>query len=304
MNRLKLFLVCSALFAAAPLSGAGLLDFVFGKRDIEVITVTDMSPEGRLVRRPTPEKPVYYLAVSVGFRDLGGLVGGEKHPPDDEMIRTISKVLAKQGYLPATQNSPKPTLALMLAWGTLNTDLEYGFNPDQPPRQRNRQQILKFLGGYKMGFSDSNFDPLIPQLGGLSFMNFDSQQLYDLASEDLYIAVVSAYDLNALAEKKKKMLWTTRISCPSRGFWLGDVLPTMMAISGPNIGREMNKPSWVNASEKYKPDVKIGDPVMVEYLEKGALPVVDASKTISTKSTKPPAKSPPAKTTPASPEKP
>lgn len=304
MNRLKLFLVCSVLFAAAPLSGAGLLDFVFGKRDIEVITVTDMSPEGRLVRRPTPEKPVYYIAVSVGFRDLGGLVGGEKHPPDDEMIRTISKVLAKQGYLPATQNSPKPTLALMLAWGTLNTDLEYGFNPDQPPRQRNRQQILKFLGGYKMGFSDSNFDPLIPQLGGLSFMNFDSQQLYDLASEDLYIAVVSAYDLNALADKKKKMLWTTRISCPSRGFWLGDVLPTMMAISGPNIGREMNKPSWVNASEKYKPDVRIGDPLMVEYLDKGPLPVVDLSKTPANKSPKPPARSVPPRAAPPKPEKP
>ena len=304
MIRPPFLLVCLAFFALSPICRAGLLDFVFGKRDIEVITVTDMSPEGRLVRRATPEKPVYYIAVSVGFRDLGGLVGGEKHPPDDEVIRTISKVLAKQGYLPATKGSPAPTLALMLAWGTLNTDLEYGFNPDQPPRQRNRQQILKFLGGYKMGFSDNNFDPLMPQLGGLSFMNFDSQQLYDLASEDLYVAVVSAYDLNALAEKKKKVLWTTRISCPSRGFWLGDVLPTMMAISGPNIGREMAKPSWVNASEKYKPDVKIGDPVMIEYLEKGALPVVDVSKTLSNKSAKPPAKSPPAKTTSPSPEKP
>ena len=284
MIRPQLFVVCLALVGTSPLCRAGLLDFLFGKRDIEVITITDMSPEGRLMRRPTTENPAYYIAVSVGFRDLGGLVGGEKQPPDDEVIRTISKVLAKQGYLPATQNSPKPTLVLMLAWGTLNTDMEYGMNPDAPPRQRNRQQILKFLGGYKMGFSDSTFDPLTPPLGGLSFMDFDSQALYDLASEDFYIAVISAYDLNALAEKKKKMLWTTRISCPSRGFWLPDVLPTMMAISGPNIGREMAKPSWINASEKYKPDVQIGDPILVEYLEKGALPVVDVSKTPAAKS--------------------
>jgi len=146
-----------------------------------------------------------------------------------------------------------------------------------------------------MGFSDSTFDPLTPPLGGLSFMDFDSQALYDLASEDLYVAVISAYDLNALSEKKKKMLWTTRISCPSRGFWLPDVLPTMMAISGPNIGREMTRPFWVNASDKYKPDVQIGDPVLVEYLEKGALPVVDVSKTPAAKATSPATKGPASK---------
>lgn len=305
MIRPPFLLVCCALLAAAPTSRAGVLDFVFGKRDIEVITITDMSPEGRLMRRPSAAHPVYYIAISIGFRDLGGLVGGEKQPPDDMVIRTISKVLAKQGYLPATTHSPKPTLVLILAWGTLNTDMEYGMNPDAPPRQRNRQQILKFLGGYKMGFSDSTFDPLTPPLGGLSFMDFDSRALYDLAAEDLYVAVISAYDLNALSEKKKKMLWTTRISCPSRGFWLPDVLPTMMAISGPNIGREMNKPAWVNASDKYKPDVQIGDPVLVEYLEKGALPVVDVSKTPAAKAGTPPTKTPAQKQKKAAPtEKP
>jgi hypothetical protein len=269
-----------ASLVALPPARAGLLDFLFGKRDIEVITITDMSPEGRLFRRPTPENPTYYIAASLGFRDLGGLVGGEKQPPNDEMIRTITKVLAKQGYLPATEQSPSATLVLALAWGTLNADLDYGMDPDAPPRQRNRQQILKFLGGYKMGFSNADFDPLLPSLGGLSFHDFDSRALYDIASEDFYVAVIAAYDAAAMAKKQKKLLWTTRISCPSRGFWLADVMPTMMAISGANIGREMAKPSWVNASEKYQPDVQIGDPILVEYLEKGALPVVDVSKSI------------------------
>lgn len=268
-----------ASLGALPPARAGVLDFLFGKRDIEVITITDMSPEGRLFRRPTPENPTYYIAASLGFRDLGGVVGGEKKPPNDEMIRTLTKVLAKQGYLPATEQSPSATLVLALAWGTLNADLDYGMDPDAPPRQRNRQQILKFLGGYKMGFSNADFDPLMPSLGGLSFHDFDSRALYDIASEDFYVAVIAAYDAAAMAKQQKKLLWTTRISCPSRGFWLADVMPTMMAISGINIGREMAKPSWVNASENYKPDVQIGDPILVEYLEKGVLPVVDASKT-------------------------
>ena len=274
-----LFLLFCVSLDFAPVARAGLLDFLFGKREIEVITITDMSPEGRLFRRPTPESPTYYIAASLGFRDLGGAVGGEKQPPNDEVIRTITKVLAKQGYLPATEQSPAATLVLALAWGTLNADLEYGMNPDSPPRQRNRQQILKFLGGYKMGFSAADFDPLVPSFGGLSFHDFDSRALYDISAEDFYVAVIGAYDAAAMAKKQKKLLWTTRISCPSRGFWLADVMPTMMAISGANIGREMSRPTWVNASEKYKPDIKIGDPVLVEYLDKGALPVVDVSKT-------------------------
>ena len=268
-----------ASLGALPPARAGVLDFLFGQRDIAVITITDMSPEGRLFRRPTPDNPTYYIAASLGFRDLGGVVGGEKQPPNDEVIRTLTKVLAKQGYLPATEQSPAATLVLALAWGTLNADLDYGMDPDAPPRQRNRQQILKFLGGSKMGFSNADFDPLMPSLGGLSFHDFDSRALYDMAAEDFYVAVIGAYDAAAMARKQKKLLWTTRISCPSRGFWLADVLPTMMAISSANIGREMAKPSWVHASEKYQPDVQIGDPLLVEYLEKGVLPVVDVSKT-------------------------
>jgi hypothetical protein len=273
-------LVCLAaalLAAVTPAARAGLLDLLLGKRDIEVITVTDMTPEGRERRPPTPQDPVHYVAVSLGFQELGGVVGGEKPPPKDETIRTISKALAKQGFLPATNASPKPTLVLVFAWGTLNADMEYGFDPDQPPIQRNRQQILKFLGGYKMGYSDRDFDPLTPQLGGVSFMDFDARDFYDLAAEDFYMAVVAAYDLEALQKKQKKLLWMTRISCPSRGFWMPEVLPTMLAMAGPHLGRETSRPVWVNASDKYKPDVQIGDPQLVEFLETGPLPVVEAS---------------------------
>ncbi len=157
-----------------------------------------------------------------------------------------------------------------------------------------------------MGFSAADFDPLMPSLGGLSFHDFDSRALYDISSEDFYVAVIGAYDAAAMAKKQKKLLWTTRISCPSRGFWLPDVLPTMMAISGPNIGREMSRPAWVNASDKYKPDVQIGDPMLVEYLDKGTLPVVDVSKTgpaAAKKTARPPraSASPPPTQGPASP---
>lgn len=272
-----LALCCLALLPAAR--GESILERIFKKPDMEIITVTDMTEEGRAHRPATPAEPVYYMAVSLGFQDIGGLVGGEKIPPKDDMLRNITKVLAAQGYLPATETTPPPTLLLVLAWGTLYVNEQFSFNLDVPPQQVNREQILKFIGGYKVGFSESDFDPLTPTLGGLTFKGYDAQSFYELASQDFYISVVTAYDYQAMAQQKKTKLWMTRIACPAKGYWLGDVMPTMMSVAGPHIGRETDKPVWVNASSRYRPQVKIGDMQLLEYLEKGVLPVIEAPAT-------------------------
>lgn len=247
-----------AIGLGAPLP-AGILDLLFGRRDIEVITVTDMTPAGRLREPATPKKPVYYIAHELGFQDLGGVVAGDKIPPKEEAKAIITKALALQGYLPATKDTPPPTLFLTLTWGTLYSERFFGGNPDIPPVPLNRQQILKFLGGYKMGLSDSDFDPLLPALGGLSVVNHEAQTFLDAAEEDYYISVVAAYDLQSVINRKREMLWMTRISCPSRGFWLHDVMPTMLAIGSPNFGRESVRPTWVNASDRFKAEVRMED---------------------------------------------
>lgn len=266
----------AAITLAAASAHGGLLDWLFSRNEIEVIAVTDMTPEGREQRTPTPANPVYYIPLSLGFKDLGGIVGGEKPPPKDDVLRQISAALAKQGYLPATETSPPPTLVLAFAWGTLYADYFYGPNPDLPPQQLNRHQILKFLGGYKMGFSERDFDPLMPSPVGLTLMNFDSSSFYEMAKEDFYVAVVSAYDLEAIRSKKKKLLWMTRISCPSRGYFMPEVLPTMLTVGGPNFGRESDRPVWFRASDKYRPEVKLGELELVEYLGSNPLPVMEA----------------------------
>lgn len=275
------------LLAVAPPGRAGILDALLGHRDIEVITVTDMTPDGRAARTPTPQAPVYYISGSLGFKDLGP-VGGDKSPPEDQVLATIAKALAKQNYLPAGKGTPPPTLALAFTWGTLNADFDYGFDPDKPPRLRNRQQILKFLGGYKMGYSDSDFDPTTA-VTGLKVYDFDSQAFYDLAEEDFFVAVISAYDLKAFQAKQRKLLWMTRISTPSTGFGMKDVFPTMLAIATPNLGRETQRPVWIDASDKYKTEVKLGETQVIEVLADSKTPPPATDKK------KPPASAPTAK---------
>lgn len=260
----SLIALLAALLLITAQAHAGFFDFL-GKRDVQVIAVTDMTPAGALVRRPSPENPQHYLAISAGFREFGGVIAGEKSPPSKEVIQLMTNVLAKQGYKLATNKTP-PQLIIVYTWGTLNPDLFITpYNEPHMAPVMNLQQMLKFLGADKVRGLVDYVNPDVPRVAGLSYMDPDARDLYDIAHEELYIIALSAYDFASAANsKQKKLLWRTKISAPSRGLWLPDALPTMLSISAPHIGRETTKPVWINASDRYKPDVRIGEPRVVE----------------------------------------
>lgn len=263
MTRL-LFAFALAISLLTPSARAGFFDFLL-KRDVQVIAVTDMTPEGALIRHPTPENPQYYMAISAGYREFGGIIAGEKSPPSKEVIQLMTTVLAKQGYKLATNKNP-PQLIIVYTWGTLNPDpfITPYTEPHLAPVM-NMQQMLKFLGAYKVRGLADYVNPDIPKVAGLSYLDPDARDLYDIAHEDLYIIALSAYDFASAARSKdKRLLWRTKISAPSRGLWLPEVLPTMLSIAAPHIGRETTKPVWINASDRYKPDIRIGEPRVVE----------------------------------------
>lgn len=283
-----------AVFSASAPARAGILDWIFPKHDIQVITVTDTTPVGALRRPVSPANPVYYVAVSAGFRDFGGIVAGEKAPPKEAVYQAMGKVLAKQGYLPAAVGKPA-SLLLLWTWGTMNTDRVYGFNPDDTEgRQVNRRQLLRFMGAYKLGLVSKEANALMDDtlMQGVLFRDADQDLINDLSTEDLYVAAIAAYDYSAATRKEKVLLWTTKISCPSRGLGMPETLPVMLALAGPNIGRETPKPVAVKATDKFKPEVRIGDPTVVEYMQSNAIPVaeVDPAKTGEAKKPAPKAK--------------
>jgi hypothetical protein len=273
MRRLIVFLLAGVLASSAR---ASILDWIFPKRDVQVIAVTDTTPAGALRRPVSPANPVYYLAVSAGYRDFGGIIAGEKVPPKEEVLKTMAKVLAKQGYLPAGDEHP-PTLLLVWAWGTMNTDRLVTMTGDEGP-QTNRRQLLRFLGAYKLGMISKDRSAFQDDLmmSGMLFRDADRDMIHDLATEDLYVAAISAYDYTAALRSEKVLLWMTKISAPSRGLVMNETLPAMLVLAGPHIGRETEKPVSIKATDKFKPEVKIGDPTVVEFLERNAVPVIEA----------------------------
>ncbi|HUL54322.1 MAG TPA: hypothetical protein VLT83_13025 [Opitutaceae bacterium] len=269
---IALLIACTG---CTSLSAEGLFGWLF-HHDVQVIVNTDFTPEGARLPPASQEHPVFYVGVSLGYRDLGGLIAGDKLPASETMYDWIGKALAKQGYLPADANHPA-TQFVVFAWGSLYVE-KFTWNPSMPV-QLNRGQMLRFLGGEKLGLiSKYPTAPELEYVPELFYMRSNADKLRDAASDDLYMAFLLGYDLEAAQHKQRRLLWRTRIAGPARGLVMADTLPTMISIAAPHIARETSAPVWIRASDKYKPVIKIGDPVVEEYLGSGPLPIVDRSK--------------------------
>jgi len=274
-----------ALAAGALLLGSvqafaagGLLDLLFGiGHDVQVITATDMTPAGALLPPASPEHPVYFLAVSAGYRDLGGYMAGDKLPAPQNMIREVMRVLAKQGYLPA-DSEHRPTQCIIFAWGTLYPVTMPNPNPDWPDFQLNGTSMMRFLGGSKLGLVSDQPEPGLDTtlLPGLTRFNPKAEAIASVSRDYLYAIKLASYEFPVARPNRPKLLWRTKISWPSRGLVMAETLPTMMSIAGPYIGRDTKAPVWVNASDKFKPEVRIGNPKVEEYLDSAEVPIFDA----------------------------
>lgn len=258
---------------SAPSVRAGDFWQYFLPRDeLEAICVTEVTPAGRLRRPPLPAAPVYYVAVSAGYRDFGGVKRGDRPVSRQLVNTTMLRVLAKLGYLPVPENQ-RPDLALVWTWGTFSVERA----GDGSNAQVNRQQMLRFIGGDQLGLTSGVGDAFPEQVHtpGLIYDSAEARNLSDAARHDLYVAVIGAYDVKLGDRNQGVLLWTTRISCPARGYWLTEALPAMMAMAGPNIGRETSRPLWIRATDRFKPEVQVGDAKVLEYLDSNLQSVVE-----------------------------
>jgi hypothetical protein len=217
---------------------------------------------------PSPKSPVYYEACNLGYRDLGRPLAGEQPPKNEHMLALIVKTLTKQGYVLASDQHP-PTQFLAFAWGTLRIGgpgLSFG-----PSRG-----VLKFLGAEKVDHlmeEPWGFKKMIASKGSLI-----ADQIFEAANNDLYMVLVRSYDYQAATEGKLKQLWETRISLPSSGLAMDTSLPIAVLTAAPNIGRDTEKPIWVDTSDKRQGHVEVGDLKVLEYIDPAQYPIIDVTK--------------------------
>jgi len=238
-----------------------LLPQLRAAEDLDVVSTTDMTAEGAALGNASPGNPVYYQSMDLGYKDLGTSRSGEKPPASVTMNEVMQKVLAKQGYLPATKEHPA-TQVITWYWGTLNVEREYGADPSLPATQLNLNRMLAFLGGGKLGMLRDSHEGSYEKATRAMRANFENARdpiLYDLAGRDLYVIAVGSYTIDSVRKGTPLLLWNTRIATAAHGHDMAVVVPKMAILAAPTIARASDKPVWTGVDERLKGEVSIGE---------------------------------------------
>lgn len=237
---------------------------LLGATEAKVVTVTDMTEPGRKLRRPTPDALVYYEALVLGYSDFGRSVAGHHPPAKKDMLKLILKLLGDQGYVPAKPGHA-PEMLLTFAWGTIN---------DKPG------MALPFMGGEKLDLM-WEVDGQNPSLRYLT--RFNRSPAAELVAEStlstsspsqLYMISIQAFDEAEAINGRTKLLWHTKVSCPSAGLAMAATLKHMAREAAPFFGTETAKP-MLTSKRLDRAQVDLGELKVLETIDPEKLPITE-----------------------------
>lgn len=78
---------------------------------LDLMVVTELTPEGRKLPEVDERHPAYYVAQSAGYRRAAAAPAGEKTLPDDALEAFVRRSLARRGYYPASGSAAPPLSA-------------------------------------------------------------------------------------------------------------------------------------------------------------------------------------------------
>ncbi len=225
---------------------AVLLAPVFARADADVTVVVDMSPEGRKVPHPSAEKPAYYLPVMQGYRQYGDFQAQDNLPTPHDIVHALAPELAKQNYLVMDGAHPKPDMVIGFAWGRIA--------PTDIPNAVNQTQR------YALSLGRTAIDVMpLESYGHAEFM--------EATRDERYFIVVTAYAYGPFVrEKKKVILWKAKMSLPSTGYFMADVVSPLAKAGGPEFGTE------TTSHPKLVPAVPVGHVEIGTPVEKKDIP--------------------------------
>lgn len=222
-------------------------------RDVDVVIDTDVTVAGRKLTPATPAHPIRYQLIVLGYKDYGNEPGDSPAPDRNGMLATLQKMLSDRGYLPADKKHA-PELVLALAWGTMNTRRSYA---------------VPFMGGEKLRLQQ-DLDPVVAQMTPYSlrrqFWTPLQEYVVDVSGGDLYVISVWAFEVAAAQHGQMKLLWQTKLACPSTGLEIGLTLQRMARAALPYLGHDTPLPVRVTAP-RLKYEVDMGELQTIEFLD-------------------------------------
>jgi hypothetical protein len=198
----------------------------------DVLVFSSMLPSAKFPR-PTPDKPVYYLAMAGGFHAEGPQTARDdanKVGPD-AVWPTLEKALLAQGYRHVTKKTPPPSLLVVFHWGTISPD-----SLDVPG------------AGSAMLMNEKHLGELVGATRVDRHLESEFGRMYHNATEPRYLVIVTAFDYaKATATPREKIVvWRTRLSVPQADTTLLDAIAPMIVTGGPFFGRDTAQPKEIH----------------------------------------------------------
>jgi len=231
---------------------------------LDLVVVAETSAAGTKLARPTPDQPVYYVAFDDGYREAGDPIANEKPPAAAAVARALRQTLAAEGYRPATAQMP-PTLLLVCHWGSLNRDslaIRNGMEIDPNLKAR-----VSLVAGrrYERQIDDDILQRQISRdlhtnFPAPPFLSDQARELRQLAQDNRYFVIVTAYDYAALGRHDARQLWRTKMSASNAGAAMAATVPALIRGGGPFFGRDADEPQFVRAPLVPGEQVETGAP--------------------------------------------
>lgn len=221
----------------------------------DVLVVSDAKDEDTAFFPPTPDTPVYYYFVGQKERALGRSYAGEKYPRKDAIEREVVRALASQNYVRTQVGGPKPSLVIMVMWGSasvISDDI-----PGDPESGGgggvvvyNQREMRQLVGAHKAA-ARHDTDPL------------ETSQSSEAMRDDRVYIMLGAFDADALARKERKIVWRTSMSIDTLVNSFPASLNTMLASAAPYFGRNTDAPILVDDKVRHA-RVELGEMTVVD----------------------------------------
>ena len=197
---------------------------------IRVDVVSDLTEAGAAIARPTPDKPVYYVAKTIGFQESGPILTGEDPPPTVDVQRALGRALASQGYRFASHNVP--SVLFLFEWGYKNPNMS-----SDGKNFANEDEMDRLVFGDRKP-NDNRF-------------SLHADELFAAAKATRYYLVMTAFDCTAWVKDRKAKfvpIWTARASTElADGHIMPKVIPILIQTVAPYLGTQTDEPKFIDA---------------------------------------------------------
>jgi hypothetical protein len=240
---------------------------------VDFNVITEMTEAGRRAPQPSPESPIYFNLFAGDALDLGATSdGGGKRPNPEYLDAALRNGLAQHGLLPAELPDRPATVLLVCHWGHYS---EYALDElvsDTASAIAERRELLdraRLVGGEKfaaefaavldeadvMSVASNPRHPAPgdqPIMGDMPtmvsvwnpierFMERDrkTRHLVEESLRSVYFVVVSAYDQQMALEKKRLLLWRTKMTVSASGVSMRETLVPLVNNASAFLGKDM-----------------------------------------------------------------